>query len=225
MDPSVVPIGAGVTVKKALKKDLGLLLDANQASYGLKSGSAWHLLFIRAVKTEANGKWVFSLESDTAENVGKIYKKGMAGYDPPRFIGPYPISHSTRWWDPYLPAIRYRGLPIPPPDPEEISVTWYDINATFSPPLLEDRTLKLRWYERHTYTELTEIGTHIYPIAYHRIVKPDDENLAPVAQVVQVARSDWHFWPMPTVPIWALRPQLLDLTMDGTIIGSTISGG
>ena len=74
--------------------------------------------------------------------------------------------------------------------------------------------LRYRYYHRLVVTHLNEVGTHIYPIAYHRIVPGDP----PAAEIVQIARSDWHFWPMPKMPIWSRFHELVDFSADTTYI-------
>ena len=206
-DKSIVPLGTGVTIKDALQPQLGLLLDANQATYEIASGSGLHLLFIRADRTGPNTGWGFSLQSLPIEEVEDIFKSPSDGGEnsAPHWVDSegYQVAMDTEA-ESYRPAATFLREYGPGNVPTEVEST--------IPQTIEGRdaigTSVLAPLElgfdpsRMALNKITEVGTHIYPLAYHRIVQGNP----PRALVIQVARSDWHFWPMPTVPVWSRAP-------------------
>ena len=209
-DKSIVPLGMGVSISTGLNPALGVLLNANQATYSIASGSAWHLLFIKAVKTEVGGDWVFGLQSMEVEDAADLIDAF-----PPHMVDSlgYPIAVTPGRDDYSTPAMPYKEPPLDPSPIQQDLVAgpvkdYIGISPTSGVPV----NLQLTWLNRQSLHTTEEIGTHLFPIAYHRIV--GDTN--PVAQVVQVARSDWHFWPLPKMGIWSKQPQITTFAKAGT---------
>lgn len=205
MDKSIVPLSDTVTINNGINQSLGLLLNANQAQYNIKSGTDWHLLFIRAVKSAAEGGWAFTLESLPTTEVAAIYTYGEGSYDPPRLIDArgYPVA-KVKDFDAYsIPTIEYKDLIDPPPPPTPIGPTSVGNPTSYR--------------NRQSLTNIIEVGTHIYPIAYHRI----SSDVPPVGQVIQVASSDWNFWPLPNIPIWSQQPEIISGHISDLLNGGT----
>jgi hypothetical protein len=207
VDKSIVPLGTGVAVKTGLNPALGVLLNANQATYSLASGSEWHLLFIKAQKTEVGGGWAFSLQSMEVEEAADLVDD-----DPPRMVDSlgYPIAVTSGKNDYATPALPYKELPDDPSGIQEDKTAGPFRDYPDEGPV----DVQLTWLNRHSLHTTEELGTHIYPLAYHRIV--GDAN--PVAQVIQIARSDWHFWPLPKMGIWSKQPFITSLAKTTTTL-------
>jgi len=211
-DKSIVPLGTGVSIKAGLNPALGVLLNANQATYSIASGSEWHLLFVAAVKTEVGGGWAFSLQSMSVEDAADL-----VDLYPPHMVDSlgYPIAVTPGRDDYATPAMPYKEAPIDPsPIQEDKTAGPLKDYLPESPESNVPIDIQLIWLNRQSLHTTEELGTHLYPIAYHRIV--GDTN--PVAQVVQVARSDWHFWPLPKMGIWSKQPQITSLAKTSTTI-------
>lgn len=211
-DKSIIPLGTGVTITDALQPQLGLLLDANQATYQIASGEGLHLLFIRADRFTFNEGWTFSLQSLPIEQVENIFKSIAQGGEnrSPRWVDEISqqVAMDTEEESHYTPTTQQKqealGL-------INISTYPYLVSSELGA-IPVNLPLNLEYYEKVNYlNKIIEVGTHIYPIAYHRVIAGDP----PRAYITQVARSDWHFWPAPNTPIWNVAPKLNALTFGG----------
>ena len=216
-DNSIVPLGTGVTITDALQPNLGLLLDANQATYEIASGAGLHLLFIRADRTGPDTAWAFSLQSLPVEQVENIFKSIAEGGEnnSPHWVdgNGYPVAMDTAWQSYTYPNTPNREYP-PGPLPSQIETTAPDVvQAKQSGVTNVLSPIELEFDPgRMSLNKITEVGTHIFPLAYHRIVDGEP----PRALVIQVARSDWHFWPMPTFPVWSKAPYIYRLGLSSS---------
>jgi len=204
-DYSKIPLSAGVGVYDhgPNAPDLKSLLDANEATYVISSGTAPHLLFVRAVN-KTGGTWVFTLESIMLSQL-TVYKYGSADYDPPRIV------------DSTQEAVRQDvgdGVVAPffehmiDPDEESQELRSFTVGTV----MMGDggtADIKLEIEPRLYMTIVEEIGTHIIPIAYHKV---DGGEL----KITQVQHGDIDFWPVPRHAIWSKSLKIKDFTFADT---------
>lgn len=208
-----VPLGSSVKIASGINQSLGYLLDCNNATYSIKSGSAWHLLYIIAsFKSDPDspeqGTWVFKMESDTVSNAAFAIKNNNAAYMSDSIGKPIMDTPGTRAQDPLI-SENYL-------DPESLK-SLESVGQSMGYPLMGPVNTYFDYYDYWSYySTLQERGNHIYPIAYHRIT-PDG------AQIVQIARSDWHFWPVPNLPIYGKTIKPLQVRVG--LSTSTTEGG
>ena len=210
-DASLIPIGASITVLEALNKTLGVLYDANLATYEIESDGDWRLLHIRCSRGMVEGvpgPWGVSLENAKLNDLQKIYAPYTgAEYDPPRIVSrigeavPENIEPPNNDVSPPYVQEYAGGEPIyyQYPYPEQIGVA----SGGFLP-------LQLVTQKMFTLCALHEIGTYIIPIAYHR-------NTDGGVAVEQVVRSDVSFWPMPSHAAWSYHEKIIGLEASTTL--------
>lgn len=208
MSTGAIQLGTGVSISSGLAKNLGYLLDCNGATYEISSGSDWHLLAVLAKGSWNNGVANKLVETWTYELVSKKVSdlKTEVGT---RFVDKHGLTVNKIATAPGSggysidPALMTGDPAILSTEPDKIA-SW--------PPYFSTQVSVEFWDDRQSVFNLTEIGTHILPVAYHRIVDKS-------AQVVQVARSDFHFWPIPTLPIWSKMDDLVSVKAGtGTVI-------
>lgn len=200
-DATFIPIGGSLSVEQAVDKALSYLYDPNMAVFEIDSDSDWGLIHIKCTRVQ-NGGWVFALENAKVTDLMKIYTFGEPEYDPPRIVcsSDTPVPETTT------------GLnnDVTPPLFELYDWNIFnnpEINYTY-PAFIETATgqqpLTLKTRMRYTVTIVQEIGTYIIPIAYHR-------NTAQKTEVLQIARSDASFWPMPKHAVWGKFEKIIGL--------------
>lgn len=202
-DSTFVPIGSSVEVVSAINKDLGLLVDGNLATYRLDSDSEWRLLHVRCSRT-AETQWAFSLENAKLTDLQKIYDEDAPEYDPPRimdFQGRVVVNNPSAP-NAGIDPPNFRG-PFswgeePSPESSYLYPHLVKIEDGSSQPL----SLRTEW--NYHVTSVQEVGTYILPIAYHR-------NTGGGVEVVQIARSDLSFWPMPPHAVWSRFEKIVGL--------------
>lgn len=201
---SAVPLGDGVTIASGLRTNLGFLLDCNQATYNLASGSEWHLLYIKAERakpTEGNlGAWTFALQSKPLSEVVDMFTdEGKA---------PQIVDKAGNQVRIEVRESPFRPQPYTQADPQAPAASLTSVGQVAGWPILNGQNIRLDYLDNQRWVTLAiEVGVHIYPIACHRIVAGTPAQ----AEIVQCARSDFHFWPMPTLPIWSQMDNLTNI--------------
>lgn len=214
MNKSAVPLGSSVGIASGLRTNLGYLLDCNQATYSIASGEAWHLLFIKATCTanEATpSSWSFALLSQPVSDVNDLY---VSGGQAPKFVDSngQTVPYSSEEYDAVHPHFDSKRLP-------EGYTKLTSTGQVTGAPVMDAVNIWLNeWVNTGQVTWATEAGVHIYPIAYHRIIPGTPST----AEIVQCARSDYHFWPMPTLPVWSRKDEPVEI---GVGLDTTIPGG
>lgn len=214
-NPTAVPLGESVTIVSGARKNLGKLLDCNNATYNIKSGSSWHLLYIKA--TQSGEGWTFALLSDKVEDVAKLYNPSEGESQLPKFVCTDTDGGNGRQVLPYVlkpPYSVVQGFPTFDEenrvDASQLETDLYAKTNAYPPEGTEDWNKGVISYDdsMKQLTTLRETGVHIYQIAYHRIVA----GTPTTAEIVQVARSDFHFWPVPVLPVWSRYDNLRSFT-------------
>lgn len=202
-DASYVPIGASLTVKQAVDAALGFLYDPNQAVFEIDSDADWRLLHIRCsrdVTLDPAAQWGVSLENAKLTDLQKIYTAGQAEYDPPRIVcntgDAVPETTLGANSDVFPPVFEQYAANNPIEDypyPQNIKTADGGENP-----------LSLQVQKTYSLTIVQEVGTYIFPIAYHR-------NTQAGVDVRQVLRSDLAFWPMPRHAVWSQYQKIIGL--------------
>lgn len=204
-DNSKIPLGKGVAVYDhgPNAPDLKSLLDANEATYVIASGLAPHLLFVRAVNA-SGGEWKFTLESIQLSLL-TVYQYGSADYDPPRIVDASQTAVRQDVGEGVLPPYFDHMVD---PDTESQDERTFTVGTV----MMGDggtADIKLELEPRLYMTILEEIGTHIIPIAYHKI---DGGELV----IKQVQHGDIDFWPVPRHAVWSKSLKIKDFTFADT---------
>lgn len=206
MTTNAVPLGDGVNIATGINKSLGYLVDCNQATYNIASGSAWHLLYIKAARPSVgetvSASWTFSMESKTVAEVAALVGPNLE--TTPRFVDVTgtqvrPLVNES----PHRPSPTFVSE-------NKVSETLVSAHQVMGAPVALPTNITLEYINNQRWlTLLQEVGVHIYPIAYHRTVGNG------TAEIVQCARSDFHFWPMPTVPVWSVMDNIMAIDTGG----------
>lgn len=204
-DKSKIPLGQGVYVQDhgPNAPDLKSLLDANEATYGIASGTAPHLLFVRAVN-QSGGEWKFTLESIMLSQL-TVYQYGSADYDPPRIVDSTQAVVRQDVGDGVVPPYFEHMID---PDTESQGPRSFTVGTV----MMGDggtADIKLELEPRLYMTILEEIGTHIIPIAYHHIEGGE-------LKIEQVQHGDIEFWPVPRHAVWSKSLKIKDFTFADT---------
>lgn len=216
-NPTAVPLGESVTIASGYRTNLGKLLDCNNATYNIKSGSSWHLLYIKA--TQSGQGWTFSLLSDKVEDVAKLYNPEEGEGQLPKFVCTDNDGGNGRQVLPYVlkpPHEVIQGFPTFDEQVREVASSlesdMYINTADSLEPTTDNWNKGKIEYDNQLIqlTTLRETGVHIYQIAYHRIVA----GTPTTAEIVQIARSDFHFWPIPVLPVWSRYDNLKAFVLD-----------
>jgi hypothetical protein len=166
----------------------------------------WRLLFIKAINRDNDEPprgWVFELTNLPYEEVLKFYDETAPEYDPPRIVDANynPIRGDTEAMPVTYDPVLYSGVGN---HPEEMDGWREEDQTVFSitGPAVEDpilggvKPLVFKYKYRYTLHRLVEVGTYVLPICYFRTTSKGLE-------IQQIARSDFHFFPVPRIHTWS----------------------
>lgn len=203
-DLSIITIGAGLELAQSISAN-SALVQSNMPSYWIDISADWRLIAIKAVGRDSDETpkgWTFELVNLPLAEVQKYYNPAEAEYDPPRIVDRE--LEVVRGDTAAMPTEVNEALGELPNHPAQLD-SWEEKilpkKETESEVMLEDpiaggvKPIKLEWQYRYALHRQVEIGTYFLPIAYHR-------STAQGLEIQQVARSDFHFFPVPRMHTW-----------------------
>lgn len=203
-DSSQIPFGQGVAVyQPGPNGSVPVLLDSNECSYAITTGIAPHLLYVKA-KNDGTG-WKFTLESKQISQI-REYDPEHDDYDPPRIVDVDKVAVRQDIPDGNATAKVQKTDDLDP----DLGPASYTIGPVAND-LLAPTFITLQMRHLVTLTILEEIGTHIIPIAYHRVNGGE-------LMIEQVQHGDIDFWPVPKHGVWGKSMELVNFTLADTVL-------
>lgn len=221
-DLSIVKPGTGVGITKLdAIEDSPYLVQSNAPIYEIDISSAWRLLAVKAVGSDSDETpkgWEFEIVNLLVTDVLKYYTPGQPEYDPPRIVD---VSKMTVRGDtdnmPTNVNLDMGGQKSYPQSLDGFTQEILPVETVGGPVVLDSsnvaRPLVLKYQYRYALHRLVEIGTYFLPIAY---IRQGSKGL----EIQQVARSDFHFWPVPRMHTWSKWAEPTELTFGDTVLPS-----
>lgn len=211
-------VGAGIVKVDAIVNN-PYLVQSNAPTYEIDISNEWRLIAIKAVGNDSDESpqgWTFEIVNLPLTEVLEYYTPGNAKYDPPRIVDS--VKKTVRGDTDNMPASVNLDAGGIRSFPESLDGFTQDIlpKVTLAGPNVLDefnvsRPLVLKFQYRYSLHRQVEVGTYFLPIAYHR----QEEN---GLHIQQVARSDFHFWPVPRMHTWSKWAEPTELEFGDTIL-------
>lgn len=213
--------GSGIELSDSIVNN-PYLVSSNAPSYeiDLGTGGEWYMIAIKATGTDSDETpkgWEFELVNLPLTEVLKYYDKEQGEYDPPRIVDN--VQLTVRGDTDNMPQTINTDLGEIPNHPAQLDGFEERVLPVeqITGPVIEDpstnevRPLVLRYQYRYSLHRIVEIGTYFLPIAYHRSTGSGWE-------MQQVARSDFHFWPVPRIHTWSKWAEPTELIWGDTVL-------